>query len=101
VINLFRHRHILFVLGSLILAMPLGRSLAADTEVRQAADPQAAWLAYTSVDVQKVFPSIAVPDTLLVLGRSEAEGTAGDELKFGLRQMLHRVLRAAGGVSDS
>ena len=99
-INLFRHRQVLFVLGFLILTVPPGRLLAADTEVRQSADPEAAWLAYASVDAQKVFPAIAVPDTLLVLGRSEVEGTAGDELKFGLRQMLNRVLRA-GGVSDS
>ncbi len=99
-INLFRHRQVLFVLGFLILTIPPGRSLAADTEVRQSADPQAAWLVYTSVDVQKVFPSIAVPDTLLVLGRSEVEGTAGDELKFGLRQMLHRVLRVVGNADS-
>jgi alpha-glucuronidase len=69
-------------------------------EVRRSPDPQAAWLAYTSVDTQKVFPAIAVPDTLLVLGRSEVEGTAGDELKFASRQMLHRVLRAAIGVNS-
>jgi alpha-glucuronidase len=100
VINLLRHRQVLFVLGSLILTIPSGRSLAADMEVRRPADPQAAWLAYTFVDTQKVFPAIAVPDTLVVLGRSEVEGTAGDELKFGLRQMLHRVLRAAIGADS-
>src|SRR6202044_3216293 len=98
VMNLLRPRHIVCVLGFLILTIQSGRSLPADTEVQRSADPQAAWLAYTSVDMQKVFPAIAVPDTLLVLGRSEVEGTAGDELKFGLRQMLHRVLRAASGA---
>jgi alpha-glucuronidase len=98
--NLFRRRQVVFVLGYLMLSITSGRSLAADTEVRQPADPQAAWLIYSSVDVRKVFPAIAIPDTLLVLGRSEVEGTAGDELKFGLRRMLHRVLRAAGGADS-
>ena len=98
--NLLRPRHIVCVLGFLILTIQSGRSLTADTEVQRSADPQAAWLAYTSVDTQKVFPLITVPDTLLVLGRSEVEGTAGDELKFGLRRMLHRVLRAAGSTDS-
>jgi alpha-glucuronidase len=97
--KLLRHRQIVFVLGSLILSIASGRSLA-DTEVRQSADPQAAWLTYSSVDVLKVFPGGVLPDTLLVLGRSEVEGTAADELKFGLRRMLHRVLRVADGADS-
>ncbi len=97
--KLLRLQQVFFVLGPLMLALPAARSLASGMDVRQSSDPQAAWLAYSTVDVRKVFPAIAVPDTLLVLDRSEVEGAAEDELKFGLRQMLHRVLRE--GTADS
>jgi alpha-glucuronidase len=93
------YRLIVITLGSAMFAATFGQTSAAETEMRPA-DPQAAWLSYSSVDVRKVFPATTAPDTLLVLGSSEVEGTAGEELTFGLRQMLHRVLRVASNTNS-
>ena len=97
--KLLWYRLVAIAFGWSMLVFASGHALAADSEIRPA-NPQAAWLNYSSVDVRKVFPATAVPDTLLVLGRSEVEATAGDELKLGLREMLHRVLRVAGSADS-
>ena len=79
-----------------VLACAMLASAVAEAEVRPA-DPQAAWLTYPAVNVRNVFPvGTSVPDTVLVLGDSEVEASAGDELRLGVRLMLHRVLRIAG-----
>ena len=61
---------------------------------RQPVNPQAAWLAYSAVDGQRVFPAgTSIPDTVLRLGNSAIETTAADEIHLGFQGMLHRVLR--------
>lgn len=70
--------------------------------LRQPANPQAAWLTYSSVDVQRVFPAgNPVPDTILRLGNSAMETTAADELRLGFQGMLHRVLRLNTGANST
>lgn len=73
--------------------------------MRQPANPQAAWLTYSPIDTQRVFPTgMSVPDTVLCLSDSTLESTAADELHRGFEGMLHRVLRldteAAQAESD-
>lgn len=60
-----------------------------------------AWLAYLSVRSAAVFPD-GVPDTIIVLGQSELEGSASRELALGWRGMLKhepRIVSAAGTAS--
>src|SRR5216683_7109931 len=58
-------------------------------------------LPISSVDAHRVFPvGTSVPDTMLVLGASEIEASARDELQLGLRLMLHRVLRVAASADS-
>ena len=62
--------------------------------IRQPVNPQAAWLTYSFVDAQRVFPAAdPIPDTILRLGDSPVEATAADEVQLGFEGMLHRVLR--------
>jgi len=89
------------VLGCAMLAGAAVRVLGAVDEARRPADPQAAWLTYSSVDAHRVFPvGTSVPDTMLMLGVSEVEASARDELQLGLRLMLHRVLRVAASADS-
>jgi alpha-glucuronidase len=68
---------------------------------RQPVDPQAAWLAYSEVDAHRVFPvGSSVPDTILKLGDSAIEATAENELRLGLKGMLHRELRVDKTASE-
>ena len=88
-----RVRRVAFVLGCIAgAATPMVASPVPGT--RQPVNPQAAWLAYSTVDAGRVFPAgTSVPDTILRLGDSSVEATAADELRLGFEGMLHRILR--------
>ncbi|MFP5205943.1 MAG: alpha-glucuronidase family glycosyl hydrolase, partial [Acidobacteriota bacterium] len=59
----------------------------------------AAWLAYLPVHAAPVFGAVAhVPDTIVVLGHSEVENSAGHELARGWHGMLGRVPRIQMGA---
>ena len=64
---------------------------------------ESAWLAYLPVRAAAVFPE-GVPDTIVVLGQSEVEGSAAHELALGWRGMLKhdpRVVSAADNTKHA
>jgi alpha-glucuronidase len=59
-----------------------------------------AWLTYLPVQPAQVFGAAAnVPDTIVVLGQSEVEKSAGHELARGWHGMLGRIPRVQTGAS--
>jgi alpha-glucuronidase len=98
---------IVWIWGAILLGCALMAGGGADANAlvpgpRQPVDPQAAWLTYSAVDPQRVFPgSNFIPDTIVILGNTPVETTATHELQLGFEGMLHRFLRVANRTSPN